>query len=80
MGRPHSHPDCIWEGTSIRPYTSRMAYAASRRREGRLRTPVVYKAGHQGEQYGSMEQYVYDMEMARTNLGATIVVDYGEQG
>ena len=29
-----------------------VANAASRRREGRLRPPVVYNAGHQGKNYG----------------------------
>ena len=35
-----------------------VADAASRRREGRLRPPVVYNAGHQGKNYGHQWDYI----------------------
>ena len=49
-----------------------------RLREGRLRTPVVYKAGHQGNLRWTMETYIHIMDRARTSLWATIVDRYGD--
>ena len=49
MERPHSHPGMCWGKYEVSAWyrhpSLRVANAASRRREGRLRTPVVYKAG-----------------------------------
>ena len=62
-GRPHSHPGYVWEGTRFWPYRLGVANAASRRREGRLRPPVVYNAGHQGKN-ATRAQARYDKENA----------------
>ena len=43
---------CLGKYEVLAFYRLGVANAASRRREGRLRPPVVYNAGHQGKNYG----------------------------
>jgi len=48
-GRPHSHPGLCLGRYEVLALSSRVANAASRRREGRLRPPVVNNAEHRSK-------------------------------
>ena len=49
---------CLGKYEVLAFYRLGVANAASRRREGRLRPPVVYNAGHQGKNYGHQWDYI----------------------